>query len=118
MRLFRSEHEDWVPPKQRIKRHHATSKGAMTEATGQTNGTKKINTFGSGGSAFQVGMLSVNMVCFSIEHYTCCLCDPCHFPLRCFASLLRDETDRYLESIIRRLCKCYWIPGVTVHQPV
>ncbi|CAL5223612.1 g6152 [Coccomyxa viridis] len=47
------EHEEWVPPKQRMKRHHATSKGAMTEATGQTNGTKKSNTFGSGGSAFQ-----------------------------------------------------------------
>lgn len=55
IRLSHSEHEEWGPPKQRMKRHHNTSKGAMTEATGQTNGAKRSNTFGSGGSAFQVG---------------------------------------------------------------
>ncbi len=68
MRLCCSEYEEWVPPKQRMKRHHATSKGAMTEATGQTNGTKKSNTFGSGGSAFQVRLCHPYVFVIPISH--------------------------------------------------
>ena len=64
MRLCCSEHEEWVPPKQRMKRHHATSKGAMTSV----NGTKKSNTFGSGGSAFQVQLCHLYVFVTPISH--------------------------------------------------
>ena len=108
MMLCCSEHEEWVPPKQRIKRHHATSKGAMTEATGQTNGTKKSNTFGSGGSAFQVRTLpplcviNVNQLCVH------CLFKPCIFaqagPLRPCCHLTGSSANWVCGEVAIALC--------------